>query len=791
MSDLFLGGLVETGDPGDRFHLPSDRLRRHGVVIGMTGSGKTGLSIGLLEELALAGVPVIALDPKGDLANLALVFPELQPEDFTPWVDESEAKQKGISRQELGAKMAGRWSEGLEGWGIEPARLQALKDKLSLRVFTPGSESGEPVDVLAALGSPGAEVLEDADAVRSLITGTVSSLLSLVAVKADPLRSPEHAVLGKIIEDAWRAGEPLDAERLLMQLVDPPFKKVGIFPVDKFWKPDDRMDLAMKLNAVIASSAFAPWSRGAPLDPAMLLEPGDKTRVNVFYMAHLDESQRMFFAGLLLERVLAWSRSLPGTSGLRALVYLDEAYGYLPPHPANPPTKRPLLTLMKQARAVGVGVLLATQNPVDLDYKALTNAGMWFLGRLSTKNDVDRVAEGLRAAAGGDDPSDQIASLQPRQFLVRDVKEPTPSLIRSRWAMSFLRGPVTRREIPKLPLDDKAPPTSRVLPALADTPAPVDDGTLPAPPAPPRGAEAFFLDPRAVFSARLEGAFDDAREPPREEGVLFRPALYCKLALRFDEEKAGYLRDEEVHRVWFPLDRGLDVTEARSVKLDDRDVLRDPPDGARFDSLPEDLDERTEFTAAKREVLDHVWRTEARGQWVCKPLKISGVDGEDRDAFEDRCRDAMEDDVDGKLEKIAARHEAKFDRLEDRIRKQEARIRDYDDKVKGARATEMLNGAEVLASFFFGRKRSLTSVASKRKTSASAANRAESAKDDLEALEEQLADLRLDLEDAQAKIAEEAEEALEAIEEREVRLEKSDIAVRDFGILWIPVTARL
>ncbi|MFN7147016.1 MAG: ATP-binding protein, partial [Myxococcota bacterium] len=352
-------------------------LTTHGVCVGMTGSGKTGLCVGLLEEVAGAGIPIVAIDPKGDLTNLALIEPE--------------------------AGRAEAWRAGQAQWGIGPDEVRRWAGKVAVRVWTPGSDAGLGVNVLAALRRPTGEL--DDETRRELVLGSVSALLGLVGETADPVRSPAHIVLSRILEEAWARGEDPDLEALLAALVDPPFAKVGIFPTDRFFPPDDRFALAMRLNALIASPAFAAWATGAALDVPALLAPVDgRTPVNVFTLSHLSEPERHFFVGLLLDRIAAWARGLPGTNELRALVFFDEVWGYLPPHPKDPPAKRPILALMKQARAVGVGTVLATQNPVDLDYKALSNAGTWFVGRLQTRNDRDRVAEGLTAS--GMDRSD-------------------------------------------------------------------------------------------------------------------------------------------------------------------------------------------------------------------------------------------------------------------------------------------------------------------------------------------------------------------------------------------------
>ena len=444
-------------------HLKADRLTRHAVCFGMTGSGKTGLCVTLLEELALQGVPLIIIDPKGDMANLALGFSEHTPTDFEPWVDPSEAERQGISVAELAANTANRWRKGLQDWGVSRERVQQFTTKTAVNIYTPGSQAGRPVDVMSSLAPP-RDALDDESLVE-LVAGTVSGLLGLIGVEADPVRDARHIVMSTIVEAAWRANESLSLEDLVLRIVDPPFSKVGVFPVDTFFPRNDRMELAMRLNGVVASPSFAGWKTGAPLEPSDFLTRGDKTPVSIFYLAHLDDQQRMFFVSLLLNRLVAWSRRQPGTGALRALLYFDEVYGYLPPYPKNPATKRPMMTLMKQARAVGLGTMVVTQNPVDVDYGALSNSGTWLIGRLQTKQDRARVLDGLELSGSTLDKSeldDWLEKLPSRCFLIRDLKEDAPALVHSRWAISYLRGPLTRREVERL--GDKQPATAQVPP---------------------------------------------------------------------------------------------------------------------------------------------------------------------------------------------------------------------------------------------------------------------------------------------------------------------------------------
>jgi hypothetical protein len=503
---------------------------------------------------------------------------------------------------------------------------------------------------------------------------------------------------------------------------------------------------------------------------------------------------------LLLQRIVAWSRSQPGSSKLRAVLLLDEAFGFLPPHPANPASKAPLLTLMKQARAVGLGVVLATQNPVDLDYKALTNAGTWLIGRLSTQNDVRRVAEGLRMAGGGD-ASDQIGGLAPRQFLMREVGSGSPQRIQSRWAMSYLRGPITSAELRRLP--GLTVPTP-VIPSAAPSPSPVAADPVSAvavaapvaavavvapPPALPRGTEARWLDEHAVFAARMGGTFDAYREAARPDGaVRYSPALLGLMRIRFDEEKDGFLSDETHARLVFPLEGSLTSVGA---PVRSEDLSLEAPVRGTHDDLPSVLDESTELTAARTRMVEEVYRRETRGQWVCAAYKLRGKAGESREDFESRCRAAAEEKVDTDLEKLAKRTETKVERLRKKVRKTEAKIEDYEGRLKSERTSELVNGMEILSSFFFGRSRSLSTVASRRKATSAAGRRLEDAGEDLVALQEEIDELTEELEEQSETLREDALAKAAEIEEREVRLEKNDIELLFFGILWVPVSSRV
>ncbi len=430
-------------------------LVTHALVVGMTGSGKTGLSIALLEEAALDGVPALVIDPKGDMANLLLTFPDLAPADFAPWVDPDEARREGISVDELAVRVADRWRRGLAEWDQDGERIRRLRAGAELAVYTPGSSAGRAVSVLASFAAPPAGAASDPDLLRERVQTTVASLLGLLGRTADPVGSREHILLALLFERAWGEGRDLDLGELIRQVQTPPVERVGVMPLETFYPAADRFALAMALNNLLASPTFAAWLEGEPLDVGGLLHTADgRPRVAVFSIAHLSDAERMFFVSLLLSQVLGWARAQPGTSSLRAVVCMDEVFGYLPPV-AEPPSKRPLLTLLKQARAFGVGVVLGTQNPVDLDYKGLANIGTWFLGRLQTQRDKDRLLDGLESSASGagldrGELDKLLSSLDKRVFLLHDVHAGAPTLFRTRWAMSYLAGPLTRDQIRRL-----------------------------------------------------------------------------------------------------------------------------------------------------------------------------------------------------------------------------------------------------------------------------------------------------------------------------------------------------
>ena len=594
MAELFLGGLVDATTherTDERVALDTSDLTTHGVIVGMTGSGKTGLGIVLIEEVLRAGLPTLLIDPKGDLTNLCLTFPALAPADFRPWIDEAQAKAAGVSPDELAAQQATAWRDGLAGWGYGPDQLAALRVATDFTIYTPGSQSGVPVNIVGSLQVP---ETDDPEVVGDEIDGYVSGLLGLVGIEADPLASREHILLANLIQFSWSQGTSLDLPTLVGQIQQPPLRKLGVLELDQFFPAADRTKLATRLNGLLASPSFAAWGAGQPLDiQSMLYSSDGRGRCAIVTTAHLSDEERQFVTSLILSKVVTWMRRQSGTTDLRALLYMDEVAGYLPPT-ANPPTKAPIMLLMKQARAFGVGVVLSTQNPVDVDYKAISNAGTWMVGRLQTDRDKQRLLDGMSAAAGTVDVGavgDTISGLAKREFVLRRAGKDAPEVFTTRWAMSYLRGPMTRDQIAQLMRDAApteaapapattaaamTPPGGAALPAPSGAPAavpapPVPGGTAPDPDLTPvvpevgGGVAVRWVDPAAPWLSAVGGV---------PTSTTYAAAVVARVALRYDDTKADLVHDIEYEAVLHPLGSHVDVTTATAVDYDDRD-LRD------------------------------------------------------------------------------------------------------------------------------------------------------------------------------------------------------------------------
>jgi len=788
-----------TGKAGaDEVVIGSSDLTTHGVVTGMTGSGKTGLAVVLLEEARLAGIPTLVLDPKGDMTNLALVFPDLEPASFRPWVSEADAQAAGVTVDEYAAKQATIWREGLAANGIGPERLEALKDAGDVTIYTPGSTAGVPLNIVGSLEAPALSWETDAEALRDEIEGTVTSLLALVGIKADPLSSREHVLLSNLIENAWRAGRDLDLGALIGEIQTPPIRKLGVFEIDQFFPPADRTKLAFTLNGLVASPTFAAWGEGEPLDPQRLLFTADgKPRCAVIYLAHLSEEERQFVVTLVFSKLVTWMRGQEGTPDLRALAYMDEVFGYVPPS-AAPPPKKPILTIFKQGRAFGLGLVLSTQNPVDLDYKAMSNAGTWLVGRLQTANDKARVLEGLRSAAGTTDVAEldrAIGGLDKRQFLLVSAKSSTPRLLTTRWAMSYLRGPLTKEQLaglkPASPAVAQAaaaaPPSA---PAPEETPAPAAAAAelgadeTPIPPPVAAGIAVSYLDPAAAWAKDVGATVGSAR---------LRAFLAARVSLRYDDSAADVDEQEEFEAVYGPLDGGLDLASESQVDYDDRDFSTAPPDGAVFVLPQAPVAESKFFTQTARDIQRHLVERRPLELQRNRALKLASRPGESADDFATRCDAAAQERADAEAAKIRDRLEAKRDRLDRALAQAQRRVEELDTDTRTRQATELVSGAgAVLGALFGGRKsaRSMASAiggaASRRGMTARTSQRRESAEQKVDATQDDLAQLEQEILDEVAEIDERWQTTAQEVDTLTIRLEATDVRVLETRLVWVP-----
>jgi DNA helicase HerA-like ATPase len=777
-----LGKLLDGGE----LVLDPDDLTTHAVIVGMTGSGKTGLGIVLLEEALEKGIPALILDPKGDMGNLALTFPDLSAASFRPWIDEAAARGAGQTPEEYAQKTAELWQRGLAGYGIDGRRIQSLRDAAEVTIYTPGSEAGVPLNVIGSLKAPALSWETDEETIRDEIEGTVSSLLGLIGVEADPLGSREHVLLSNLLEHNWRAGTDLDLGTLIGQIQKPPLRKLGVFEVDAFLPPDDRNELAVRLNALVASPSFAAWGRGPALDPAVLLRTEDgRPRAAVIYLAHLSDQERQLVVTLVLSRLITWMHGQSGTSELRGLVYLDEVMGFAPPT-AMPPSKKPILTLMKQARAFGIGMVIATQNPVDLDYKAMANAGSWFVGRLQTERDKERVLEGLRSAAGGVDVAaldTAIGGLEQRQFLLQSAHRDKPDLFSTRWAMSFLRGPLTKEQIATL-----TPDTARAAeePVTVTRSPLADDESAVAPPV-ADGIQVRWLDPAAPWAAAI-GA-DPA-------GQRLQAFLAARVSLRFDDTKAGLDTTQEWEALYGPLDTGLDLDRETAVDYDDRDLRAEPPDGAAYvlPSIP--LDKATFFRDAAREIQRRLIDTQTLELLRNPELKLYSRPGETEEQFAARADEAAKAAADAETAKIRDRLETKRERLERALETARQRVEQASVEQSSRRSTELLSGLGSVVGVLLGGKadtrtiaragRALGGAASRRGMSTRAGERKESAEEKAELAETDLAELEQEILDEVAEIDEKWAAKADAVETVPIRLEAADVRIVETTLVWVP-----
>ena len=780
---------IASGKPVDEPILYDSRdLVTHAVCIGMTGSGKTGLCLSLIEEAAIDGVPVIAIDPKGDLGNLLLTFPTLTAGEFRPWIDEDEARRAQTTPDAYAAAQAQEWKDGLAEWGEDGARIERLRQSADFAIYTPGSRAGIPVSILASFSAPPADTRTDAELLAERAGATATSVLSLAGAEAAP-RTREHTLLTALLTAAWKDGRDADLPGLIQQVQSPPFSRIGIVDVDSFFPSKERFDLAMRLNGLLAAPGFEQWLEGDPLDPASLFYTANgRPRVAIFSIAHLADAERMFFVSLLLNQIVAWMRRQTGTTSLRAIVYMDEIAGFFPPV-ANPPAKAPLLTLLKQGRAAGLGVLLATQNPVDLDYKGLANTGTWFLGRLQTDRDKARVLDGLEGVQAGAlerAEADRILSaLGKRVFLLHNVHESGPVVFQTRWLLSYLRGPLSRDQIRTLMAGRVAAAgsaTAAAAPAERDPANPerrAPAGASLQMPVVPPGIDQFFvpLPPTrgAAAPAYLPGVLGAAR-------------------VSFSDSKAGIQATRDVLYAASITDAPVPVDWATATRLDvaASDLEQRPAAGARFGPLPAVASQPKAYAAWQKSFAQWIGRAETLEVWRHRGTGLTSSPGESERDFRLRVQDGMRTARDEAVENVRRKYAPKQATLADRLRRAEAGVtREQQQASQQKLQTALSMGATVIGALF-GRRAVTTGTLGRATTAARGMGRSMKEAEDVKRASESVEQVRARIQELEDEIREETQAiaagyATEApLERMTLNPKRGQVAVQFVALGWIP-----
>lgn len=779
----------------------SKDLVTHGVCVGMTGSGKTGLCIAILEEAAIDGIPAIIIDPKGDLPNMLLTFPQLRPEDFAPWINEDDARTKGLSPQDFAAKQADFWKSGLASWGESGDRISRLKQAADFLIYTPGSTAGIPISILKSFAVPPAALIEDSELLRDRITSTVTSLLGLVGEDADPIKSKEHILISTILDNEWRQGRDLDLPTLIQQIQTPPVSKIGVIDLDSFYPSKDRFELAMLINNLLAAPGFSDWLEGEALDIGQILHsPSGKPRMSIFSIAHLNDAERMFFVSLLLNQVLAWMRQQPGTTSLRAMLYMDEIFGYFPPI-ANPPSKQPLLTLLKQARAYGVGILLATQNPVDLDYKGLSNTGTWLIGRLQTERDKGRLLDGLEGASatqGGkfdrQAMEQTLAGLGSRIFLMNNVHNDAPSVFESRWTMSYLRGPLTRDQI-KVLMDPVKAQMPKPAAAAAVATAPSARASRSAAPSTPASSTAGAAG-RPILPPDIQQYFVPARgSKPAGNSLLYKPVVFGAAQVHFTDVKSGIDTQDDSTAFAEITDDPVPVNwdNAKDADFSISDLEKSPQDPSQFAALPVVANKASSYDTWSKAYVMWLYGSKKFELLKSPTYKQFSKPGESERDFRIRLSQAVREQRDDMMNTLRQKYQAKINALDEKVRiAQQAVDREAGQKKQQEMQTAVSVGATLLGAFL-GSKGFGSGTISRAGTAARSAGRimqqsqdVERAKETVMAHQQELDDIQKEFKAETDDLAAKTDPATEELEKISIRPAKKDIIVKLVGLVWLP-----
>ncbi len=771
---LYLGKVVSEGKLGEPFFLKTSDLTTHAICIGMTGSGKTGLCIDLLEELALNGVPIIIIDPKGDLCNLAFQFPDLAPEDYLPIINESQAEAEGVTKEVYAEKIAKRWREGLLNWGIDKERILKLKERSELRIFTPGSRGGTPLNLLSDLNKDSSLDFDiDSEAIFEKIKGLTLALLNLIGFEDIDLTDKNYLLLLNIFEWCWKNDESLDLVKLIKYIITPPFSKLGVMDIESIFSKDKREDFAIKINALIANPSFKVWLEGFPMEIKKLLKTeSGKPSISIIYTAHLKKNEKMFVTTILLYNIISWMHSQSGSGRLRAYLYFDEVFGYLPPYPKNPPTKEPLLTLLKQARAFGLGVHLTSQNPMDIDYKAFTNAGVWMIGKLQTENDKERLLDGLKKETDIDDTSNktissQISRLRKREFIIKNIHTEKIEIVNSRWAISYLKGPLTLRDIKNLKMKSDEP-VNQIKHKVSET---TESGDL--------------IHIRPNVNSAIEHKYLSAA-PDEGKDIFYYPDLYFKVKVIFDSKRPLIFEQKEfLVTVDASKDSDFSAFEfSLNASIDEGTAIQEYP----YYPLSDKLKKAAFVKVLKSQVNSDLIKNHSIEIFKNRPLKLFSKPGQTIEDFKLLIDSEIEDKIDEKIQKIKSTYLKKLQRLEINLRKKLGELISDKEDLESRKKEEGFSALESVFSVFSGRKRrSILSQASrKRRMTKKAAAEVKQTTNEIAIITDQIKRVKEELEDKIAGFEDQFDIYRDVIETILIKPKKTNIIYKEIFILWKP-----
>ena len=745
----------------------SKHLTTHAMLVGMTGSGKTGLGIGLIEEAAIDNIPSIIIDPKGDMGNLCLAFPKMRGEDFQPWVEASNADETLSQKAALTASM---WENGLNASGQDKERVERFAN-VDKTIYTPGSSAGISVNILASFSAPSKEILEDSDTLSSLINTTVSSLLSLVAIKSDNINSKEHLLLSNIIHHFWLQGVSLSLEDIIGYVASPPFKKIGMLPLSSFYTQDQRMKLAMLLNGVASSVTFSSWIKGETLDiQNMLYDENGKAKVAIFSIAHLNDNERMFFVTILLNSYINWMRQQRGSSSLKSILYMDEIFGFFPPT-KNPPSKEPMLLLLKQARAFGTGIILSTQNPVDIDYKGLSNIGTWFVGKLQTKQDISKVIDGIAAKSPLDKEAiaHKIATLKGRHFFMKNVHSEQTKEFSTRWVLSYLKGPMTKDDI-KLVMSGKKVKKEIKKEAFH------------------RETETSNADKKQILSEDIKEYFLDTNINSQ---TPFYPYIYSSVKVRFYNQKRGIDVIDEL-KLTLELDESQSIIDWKNATdLEPVSFSFKPAISATFSALPSIVTGTKNLKDFQKTLANHLYESKKIELFASKELKLESKLNQSRRDFIVEIEDTLKELRDEKTQKLQDKFELKYNRLEDRLKRLEIKLQKEENDVSSKTTDTIVDVGLAIFGAFFGRKTLSTSTMRRGASAFKKGKGVLKERDDVKNILEQIEDLEESISELNATLEDETQETIDKldIQNYEIRSvfikpRRTDITIQDIALLW-------